>query len=294
MSPGPEIAVYPGLAALAERYDGLIVDLWGVIHDGREVYPGVFDCLDRLRRGGRQVVLLSNAPRRATRVMAALGGMGIGSDHVDGLVTSGDVTLMALRRRGDAWHAALGHCFLHLGPARDWGLLQGTGHREVGGLEEADFILLSGLYDDESETAEDYRELLLEALRRGLPMICANPDLNVMRGPRLVPCAGSLAAAYEELGGQVRYHGKPHLSAYDLAVERLGGLARSRILVVGDSLRTDIAGAAGAGIDALFVSGGLHADEFGPAPEPPAAEAVAALCRRAGQQPMGAVARFNW
>ena len=294
MSPGTDIAVLPGLAALAERYEGLIVDLWGVIHDGQQPYPGVLDCLDRLRRAGCRVVLLSNAPRSASRVMAALAGMGIGATEVDGLVTSGDVTLEALKCRPDAWHARLGHFFLHLGPARDWGLLHDTPYCEVVGLEEADFILLSGFYDDENESAEDYRELFTAALGRGLPMICANPDLNVMRGPRTVPCAGSLAAAYEGLGGQVRYHGKPHAGAYDLAVERLGGLARSRILVVGDSLRTDIAGAARAGIDALFVSGGLHADEFAPAPEPPAAEAVAAPCSQAGQQPMAAVCRFNW
>ena len=294
MSPASDIAVFAGLAPLAERYDGLIVDLWGVIHDGRQVYPGVLDCLERLRRDGRRVVLLSNAPRSAERVMSALGGMGIGNEHVDGLVTSGDVTLEALRDRGDAWHAALGHFFLHLGPARDWGMLHCTRYREVAGLEEADFLLLTGLYDDDSESVADYRGFFQAALRRSLPMVCANPDLSVMRGPRTVPCAGSLALAYEEMGGEVRYHGKPHADAYDVAVERLGGIARSRILVVGDSLRTDIAGAAGAGIDALFVSGGLHADEVAAAPEPPAAEAVTALCRQAGQQPIAAVARFNW
>ncbi|HJP20226.1 MAG: TIGR01459 family HAD-type hydrolase [Alphaproteobacteria bacterium] len=288
------IAVHTGLAALAERYDGLIVDLWGVIHDGREPYPGVLDCLDRLRQAGHKVVLLSNAPRSAARVLAALGGMGITNERVDGLVTSGDVTLEALRRRNDAWHTALGHFFLHLGPARDWGLLQDTPHCEVVGLEEADFILVTGFYDDESECAADYRELFGAALRRRLPMVCANPDLSVMRGSRTVPCAGALAAAYEALGGEVRYHGKPHAGAYDVAVERLDGIARSRILVVGDSLRTDIAGARAAGIDALFVTGGLHADEFAPAPEPPAAEAVAALCRQVGQEPMAAVARFIW
>lgn len=288
------IAVHSGLAALAGRYDGLIVDLWGVIHDGRAVYPGVLECLHLLRQGGHRVVLLSNAPRAAETVFAALAGMGVTPRHVDGLVTSGDVTRLALESRGDAWHRDLGHAFLHLGPARDWGLLRGTGYREVAALEEADFILLSGFYDDEAEDAEDYRGLFGEAQRRGLPMLCANPDLSVMRGPLTVPCAGTLAAAYEALGGEVRYHGKPHAGAYDVVVERLGGMARSRLLVVGDSLRTDIAGATAAGIDALFVTGGLHAEEFAAAPEPPGAAAVAALCQRAGQRPIGAVARFNW
>ncbi len=291
---GP-VPILDGLGTLAEGYDAFLVDLWGAVHDGHAPYPGVVDCLRRLRGAGKKVLLLSNAPRRAARVARALDDIGVPRDSYDGVQTSGDETRDALAERADPWHAALGRAFFHLGPERDWGLLDGLDYRRVYELAEADFVLDTGFFDDETESVEDYDSFLAEALARRLPMVCANPDRQVMRGPRTVPCAGALAAAYEARGGDVRYHGKPHAGVYRASLARLGGLAPDRVLAVGDSLATDIAGAVAFGIDAVLVTAGIHVDEFhaasGAAPD---ARAVEAACERAGCRPVAAVAAVVW
>jgi HAD superfamily hydrolase (TIGR01459 family) len=246
----------PGMKALAGRYDGAILDLWGVLHDGERPMPGAVDCLGHLREFEWKLVLLSNAPRRAASVAEQVAGFGIPADAYDGIVTSGDLTRAALSQPDD-WHQSLGTNFFHLGPERDWGLLDGMAFDRVETPGDCDFILNTGLFDDETETEADYTEMLAAAKKRGTPMICANPDRVVLRGDRRIPCAGAVAAAYEAIGGAVRYHGKPDAGAYDACQLLMPGIPKRRLLAVGDSLTTDIAGASQSGIDSVFVFSGI-------------------------------------
>jgi len=283
-----------GLSDLAGCYDAVIVDLWGVVHDGYAAYPGALSCLNILG-GGVQRLFLSNAPRSSDRVVRRLEELGIPGTAYDHIITSGDLTRRALERRDDAWHAALGRAYYHLGPRRDAALTDGLAYRAVPCLADADFILNTGLVNDETETVAAYETLLDAALARRLPMICANPDLSVVRGLCRVPCAGAVAAAYAARGGPTRYHGKPHPPAYAACFERFDGIDRRRILAIGDSLHTDIAGAVAVGIDALLVTGGVHADELGLAPgEVADPHSLAELCARAGPRPVAALPALVW
>lgn len=289
------IPMLPGVRALAGAYDAAILDLWGVAHDGHAPYPGVLDCLARMRRAGMRLVFLSNAPRRAKRVIHRLSAIGIPRASYDHIITSGDLTRRALARRSDPWHAALGRKYYHLGPARDWGITRGLGFEEIDALARASFILNTGLFDDEHETVDDYEAFFDKALAAALPMICVNPDLSVMRGDRRIPCAGALAAAYAARGGPTRYHGKPHRPAYDACFEWFGTTDRRRVVAIGDSLHTDIAGALAAGLDSVLVTGGIHADEWGLAPgESPDPGDLAAACVRAGHIPTAALPTLLW
>lgn len=284
------------MASLAGRYDGAILDLWGVLHDGERPIPGTIDCLAELRSAGWRLILLSNAPRRAAPVVAQVAEIGIPRDAYDGLVTSGDLTRAALADRGDAWHVALGPRFYHLGPERDWGLLDGLPYERTDAHQDCDFILNTGLFDDEAETAETYSGFLGEALAAGVPMICANPDREILRGERRIPCAGAVAQAYEAMGGPVRYHGKPDRGAYDACFALMPGVDEKRIVAVGDAMVTDIAGAAAAGIHSVFVlsgidGGGFGADDLGQLPDPARLDALAAA---SGAVPTAAMRAFVW
>jgi len=259
-SPVPMLS---GLEQIADRYDGFILDLWGVVHDGVRPYPGVLDCLTALRAAGKRVCLLSNAPRRVSAAAAKLTGMGVGADLYDALYTSGEASFEALRDRSDPWHAALGAKLLHVGPPRDNDIYDTLADRQrVATPEAADFVVNTGI-DENDETLADYAPLLDRCLERRLPMLCANPDLVVVIDDQMVICAGELARYYTERGGDVFYHGKPHAPVYRRCFELLGGLAPSQVLAVGDSLRTDVAGANAAGIDSLFITGGIHREELG-------------------------------
>ena len=286
---------HDGIAEIADRYDGYILDLWGVLHDGVRAYPGVADCLRRLKALGKRVCLLSNAPRRVASSEARLVGMGLTPDLWDALMTSGEASHEALRDRPDPWHAALGTRFLHLGPDRDRDVFDSLpGLVQVAAPDQAEFVVNTGI-DDFDETLADHEPVLAACAARRLPMLCANPDLVVHVGEKLVICAGELARRYEELGGDVRYHGKPHAPVYRRCFDLLGGIPPERVLAVGDSLRTDVAGANAAGIDSLLVTGGIHREELGVAagghPEP---AALAALLDAAGQRPTGLIHRLAW
>jgi len=257
---------HKGLAGLAEHYDAFILDLWGVVHNGLEPLPGVVDCLARLRSTGKAILFLSNAPRSAGIVANILDGIGIGSDCYDRIVTSGDATLRALQLRRDDWHAGLGWAYYYLGKEADAGMLAGTDYVAVDTIDAAQFILDLGLADATRETVETYMPVLESGLAAGLPMVCGNPDLVVHIGDSEQPCAGALAKAYEDRGGNVYWHGKPHRAVYDLCFGHLNGIPAERILAVGDSLRTDIAGANNAGIDSMFAVSGIHARDFGVEP----------------------------
>ncbi|MEO3432137.1 TIGR01459 family HAD-type hydrolase [Inquilinus sp. CAU 1745] len=291
--PAPPVHV-EGLSAVAGRYDGLIVDLWGVLHDGHAPYPGAVDCLAALRREGKSVCLLSNAPRRIDSVARRLAEIGIPADAYDHLMTSGEATHEAFLSPPDDFHAALGDRCLHIGPPRDDDVHEGVGLTMVDRAQDATFVLCTGI-DDNSETVEDYAAALAEAAAHDLPMVCANPDLVVMIGTRKVICAATLAAHYESLGGRVAYHGKPHAPVYRRCFDLLGISDRSRILGVGDSLRTDVAGANAAGIDSLLLLGGIHAEEFAAAPgDGPALDRIAEAGRAENAHPTWVGPAFIW
>lgn len=283
-----------GLRELTPRYDGFILDLWGVIHDGVSPIPGAIDCLESLIYAGKRIVLLSNAPRRADDVVRRITALGIPSGLYHHVMSSGEEAWQCLKRRGDPFYAALGRRCLHIGSERDLEIREGLDLEYVDAPEEAQFILNTGPagWDDR---IEDYEPLLCNALSRALPMVCANPDLVVLRGSTLHLCAGALANWYEDAGGRVRWHGKPFRSVYDACLRLLGIEDRTRILAVGDSLRTDIAGAAGASIDSLLIAGGIHAEELGTTGErTPNLRRVEAALRESGYDPVGVAWSLCW
>ena len=288
------VASIPGIAALVARYDGFILDLWGVIHDGVAPIPGAVDCLHALIAAGKRVALLSNAPRRADDVVRRITQIGVPTGTYHHVMSSGEEAWQYLHRRDDPFYAALGCRCLHICSDRDLEIRDGLGLVYVDTAEAAEFILNTGPagWDD---TVEDYAPLLGEALARDLPMVCANPDLVVMHGARLALCAGALAQWYEQQGGHVRWHGKPYRSVYDSCLALLGIDDRSRILAVGDSLRTDIAGAAAAGLNSLLIAGGIHAEDFGMVGAHRADLARIEAVLNAGRyHPIGVASRFSW
>jgi HAD superfamily hydrolase (TIGR01459 family) len=278
-----------GFSEIAAEYDGFIVDLWGVVHDGVTASPGAVDCLCRLRASGKPVVLLSNAPRRAHAAQVAMRGMGIADELYTGLVTSGEATWRLLHDRADPWFARLGERVYHLGPERDRNIIEDLPLHRVARAECATFLLNTGPDDTRSPTdAREYEAELRECLAAKLAMVCANPDLEVIRGGVRVICAGALALRYEALGGEVRWIGKPDPAVYAPVLEMLN-VGRDRVLAVGDSLRTDIAGAAAAGIASCWVLGGIQGHEV--ASDPALAEAAA---RKHGLAPVATVPAFRW
>jgi HAD superfamily hydrolase (TIGR01459 family) len=247
------------LRDLVEHTDVVLSDIWGVVHNGLESFPEACAALHSYRARGGTVILITNAPRPADSVRRQLQKLGVADDTYDAIVSSGDLT-----RHYVAGHP--GRKVFWLGPERDNSIYRGL-DPELSSLNEADYIVCTGLLDDETESAEDYRPMMLQALTRKLPLICANPDIVVERGDRLIYCAGAIAELYRELGGEVIFYGKPHRPIYEraieLAAERRGrATPLDRVLAIGDSVRTDLAGAHGFGIDCLFVTRGIHSEEF--------------------------------
>jgi HAD superfamily hydrolase (TIGR01459 family) len=281
-----------GMRALAPSYDGFILDLWGVVHDGTAPFPGVLDCMEQLIGAGKRLVLLSNAPRRAEDVKRRIAVIGVPEHLYHGIMSSGEEAWQHLYRRDEPFYAALGRKCLHIGSDRDLEMREGLGLSFADAPEDADFILNTGpaQWDD---TIETYAPALRAACGRGLPMVCANPDLVVIHGGKPALCAGALAEHYEAIGGRVRWHGKPHPSVYDSCLGLLGISDRTRLLAIGDSLRTDIAGAANAGIDSLLIAGGVHAEEFRSGGKLDL-DRVAAAVRESGAEPIGVAERFVW
>ena len=276
-------------APIAERYDGFILDLWGVIHDGVTPYPGAVDCLAHLKRRGKRAVLLSNAPRRAHVAQAAMRGMGIADDMYTGILTSGEATHMMLANRPDPFFAQLGSRIFHLGPERDRNVFETLPLTLVAHPSEADFVLNTGPDDLGSTTdLEAWEPVLKACLAAGLPMVCANPDLEVIRGGNRLICAGLLTQRYEEIGGTARWVGKPDPAIYHPVIEMLA-VPKPRILAVGDALRTDIAGATSVGLASCWILGGIHAQEVGS--DPAMIDAAAAA---AGLSPVACLPAFVW
>jgi len=288
------IKFLPGIAPIAPDYDGFILDLWGVIHDGVKLYDGVVETLEKLHSGGKSFIMLSNAPRRSTAVVALMTGLGVPGKFCNHVMSSGEATWQELHDRADPWYDGIGDKCLHIGPKRDRNLLDGVDFQFADDVSQADMILNTGPWLDD-EKVEDYEELMQQSVALDIPMLCANPDLVVIRGGTRIICAGALAARYEELGGSVRYLGKPFPSIYPHCFDMLGIADRSRILAVGDSLRTDIAGAKAAGIDSLLVLGGIHGAEVGMVDgADPDETKIGALCARENQKPIAAISQFIW
>ena len=253
------VTIVPGLRVLAPRYDALILDLWGVLHDGVRPYPWVIPCLERLRASGRKLCALSNAPRRVSRVAAHMAEMGLPPELVGAIYSSGEATYEALNGTAGIQPPGLpgSHCF-HIGADDDAQLALADNIQLVGNPANADFVLCTGV-ETVDDRLEDYQTVLRACLRHALPLICANPDLEVMQGDRTKICAGALAAFYEREGGNVVYFGKPHRPVYDRCLEILSS-PPEHVLAVGDSFRTDVAGALGAGIDCLLIAAGIDTE----------------------------------
>jgi HAD superfamily hydrolase (TIGR01459 family) len=247
------------LRDLTGGVDVVLSDIWGVVHNGLESFSEACEALHSFRQQGGTVILITNAPRPADSVQRQLRKLGVADETYDAIVSSGDLT-----RHFVAEHP--GKKIFWVGPERDSSLHRGL-DPVLAPLEAADYIVCTGLFDDEVESAEDYRAMLLQARERKLPLICANPDIVVERGDRLIYCAGAIAELYRELGGEVIFYGKPHRPIYQramaLAAEQRGHSAElGRVLAIGDSVRTDLAGAHGFGINCLFITRGIHSEEF--------------------------------
>jgi HAD superfamily hydrolase (TIGR01459 family) len=283
-----------GLADIASRYQGFIVDQWGVLHDGAAAYPEALDCLSELRAAGKKVVLLSNSGRRAAFSREHLAGMGIGPDLYDGLVTSGEATFCAIAARREPGFENLGRrCYLWSRHG-DRGQIEGQDLQVVDSVAEADFLLLAGIADD--ARLEDFTAILDEAAARGLPMVCANPDITVVQpGGVLGMAPGAVARHYENLGAPVAYVGKPHHPIYQLCLETLAPLPPDAILAVGDSVAHDIAGGAAMGLATALIMGGIHAPLFDLERGPSAnSAALQRLEADHGASPDWVLPRFRW
>ncbi|MSP00389.1 MAG: TIGR01459 family HAD-type hydrolase [Acetobacteraceae bacterium] len=283
-----------GFSEIASGYDGFVLDLWGVIHDGVNAFPHAVDCLTHLRDAGKRTLLLSNVPRPNDAVRTMMRGMGIADELYTGILTSGEAVRRSLQSPPDAWWAALGERVYHLGPERDRPVLAGLKLITVDTPAEADFVLNTGPDDHRNPSdINEFEPTLQECAKHRLPMICGNPDLEVIRGGVRVLCAGSLAVRYQALGGDVRSLGKPDPAIYQPVLAQLA-LPKHRVLAVGDSLRTDIAGAISAGLEVCWVLDGLHGQALRRADGTYDQRRVNEEAKAHGLAPVAAMARFAW
>ncbi len=276
------------LDALSGRYSALLCDVWGVVHNGETHFPDAAAALAKARAAGAAVVLITNSPRRSRDVVAQLRAIGVPDQAYDRVVTSGDVTrdLIAQGPR----------MIFHLGPDRDASLFDGLDVEPVEEFE-AQGVVCTGLFEDEVETPADYAELLQRLRARNLPFICANPDIIVERGERLIWCAGALARDYAQMGGRTLIAGKPHAPIYRAALQAAAEVLgrepdRAEVLAIGDGVMTDVKGGADNGLDVLYVSGGIHARDYGEplAPDP---ERLAAFLEKHGYSPVAVIPRLR-
>jgi HAD superfamily hydrolase (TIGR01459 family) len=271
-----------GLSTVADLYDGLLLDLWGVIHDGTHLYPGVHAALTQLRKSGKKIGMLSNAPRRARKVELVLNGLGIEPELYDFVLSSGET--------GFHWMASdqnnLGKRYYYIGPDKDLDVADGLNFTRVKTLAEAEFVLNVG-FGSEVQNTEDWLPVLRDAQRAGLTMVCLNPDLEVVKlsGERFA-CAGVLAHAYEDLGGQVIWFGKPYPAVYEECLRRLSTIGKPRILAIGDSLDTDIPGALSFGVDCALVTGGILKTQT--------AEHITNMCKERNLAPTYIMPQLSW
>jgi HAD superfamily hydrolase (TIGR01459 family) len=275
---------------LAQDYEVLLCDVWGVVHNGLAAFPEACEALARFRRDGGTVILITNAPRAGASVERILERLAVPRDAYDAIMSSGEVTHGIVETR-------LSERVFHLGPERDRSIFTGL-DVTFAPAETADYVVCSGLFDDTSETPDDYRAMLGVMRARSLFMVCANPDIVVERGDDLIYCAGALADAYTAIGGDVLYCGKPYAPIYQAALTKAAALRGkpaqlTRVLAIGDSVRTDLKGAASFGLDCLFVVSGLHAEEAGGRGAPDLS-GLNATFAAAGVAPKAVTRRLAW
>ncbi|WP_068318868.1 TIGR01459 family HAD-type hydrolase [Polycladidibacter hongkongensis] len=280
-----------GLCEVHTSYDAILCDVWGVLHNGLQKIDGADDSLAQFRRvTNKPVVLITNVPRPNAGVHEHLAELGVRPDAFDAIVTSGDVVRMDIQQLGIKK-------IYHIGPERNWELFEGTGC-SLANESEAEVIVCTGLNSREEEVPEDYRDLFARLIAQGLKLICANPDIVSEHGDKLVYCAGALAKLYAEMGGETIITGKPCLPIYDACQSVLASILgahidRSKILAIGDGLPTDVKGANAAGIDVLFVSGGIHAEDFG-AKGSPDPQLLNDYFAKQDDKIIGALPRLQW
>jgi HAD superfamily hydrolase (TIGR01459 family) len=278
-------------APLAASYDVVLCDVWGVVHNSLVAFPDACEALARFRAGGGTVLLITNAPRAADVVVELLDKLEVPHDAYDGIASSGDVTRDVIAHRH-------GESVYHIGPKRDVSVFSEFGIEAFAPPESADYVVCTGLFEDDRETPENYRPLLTRLRARNLLMVCANPDLVVERGDRLIYCAGAIADLYGSLGGEVIYAGKPHRPIYEAALAKAAAArgqmpTLDRVLAIGDSVRTDLTGANRFGIDCLFVTAGIHAEELGGRDNPDAA-LLMKIFADAERHPKAVMRRLVW
>lgn len=288
--------ILDGIAPIAGRYDGWVLDLWGVVHDGRKPYPGVAEALAGLKARGARVVFLTNAPRRSWFVRGMLDRMGLDPALYDGIISSGEVAWRMLHARtsshGHPWFERLGRRAFHIGPDRDLSVIEEGVAELVDDPAQADFLLNTGPDPDRGGTsAEPYRAILEDCARHRLPMLCVNPDRHVMVGGEKLICAGALADIYKALEGDIFEVGKPDPAVYGPVLELLGIADKARVVAVGDSPHTDLAGARAAGLDAVWALTGLAAEAHGSEPDP---DYLAGVAAREGVDPIAALRALRW
>ncbi len=285
------------LSTIIPGYDAVLLDLWGVVHDGSQLYPGAKEAMAQLKAAGKRIMLVSNAPRRAAKAQIVLRQLGVSDEMYDHIITSGEMGYRWLSAGGVGW----GKRYVFIGPARDSDVLDGLDYQRVHDVGQADFLLNVG-FGSEEESAANWQPLLIEAAGRKLPMLCLNPDMEVVKisGERF-PCAGVLAADYQRLGGSVTYFGKPHQAIYDYCFEWLASNPHShlhphpnplperereyKVLAIGDGLATDIKGAAQAGLHAVFITGGIFQHEK---------ESVEEVCHKHALSPRYVMPMLMW
>ena len=236
------------LSDIYKNYDTFVIDLWGVIHNGVMLNPKAIEVIKQLKNNSKKIVFLSNAPRPSSRVVEFLLKMNMDKKYLSNVMTSGEAAMHAINKN------QFGKTFYHLGPPRDTSVFEKVKDNKTD-LEKCDFILCTGLFDECENDLEYYKKLLKNYVSKKL--ICTNPDLTVHRGNVEELCAGSIARIFEEWGGEVVYFGKPHKEIYKLCFN-----SDEKVLAIGDNLRTDIKGANNLNVDCIFISDGVHRDEF--------------------------------
>lgn len=287
---GVAVDYYDSFSPVCDRYSAYLIDIWGVLHDGAKPYPGAVDCLARLKELGKSIIFVSNAAKRARAIEKELKRFGISRQHYDVVVSSGEVFWRTFSSGRDIRLNALGTHYLLLGPPRSR-LPEGLAIKRVESPEQADFVLAIGVSGNPSSTATT-DDILRQAAKADLPMVCANPDLQVVRDDVMGIGPGAFAVRYKELGGKVMYFGKPHKTIYEYCFNFLEDIPRHKIAAVGDALITDIAGANAAGIDSVLIGTGIHADALKDLPSQPGK--IQERCRVERQTPTTLVGNFSW
>lgn len=256
---GHPIEFVEGIGSIVDRYDGFLSDIWGVLHDGVRLYPGVRDCLEKLKKKQKKIILLSNSARLPSEIEKQLGHLGLSNDLYDHVLSSGELTQQVFLTGLDSRIIELGDKYFLLGP-EEYRLVDGLDLQKTDDIFQAGFLLCIGVTGNPSTTV-GAEPMLQEAAARNLTMVCANPDVHVVRDSVMGIGSGALASRYEALGGRVIYFGKPHRAIYHRCLQLLD-MDINRVVAVGDSLKTDITGASAMGLDSILVASGIHADKL--------------------------------